>query len=157
MATVTNISSNTIVITAMGTERHHTAPNFRLTLAASAQSVIPDDIMRLERMQALVTAADLRVDSWDTSDDSSVNQAELKALIAIGTGTLTAGTTTTVADTRVKTDSKIYIMPLDTAFAALAVWHDASELATGVSFELDHASASGGEAFDYLIIDNSHA
>ena len=54
MALVTNISSNTIVITASKTERGHFGSNFEQKMAASAQKTIPDDIMKLQRMQDLV-------------------------------------------------------------------------------------------------------
>ena len=155
MAEVKNISAGAIAVTASRSDLNGDAP-FDKTIAAGATETVPDAVARLPEIAALVTAAKLEIVSWDDTDGSGVGQAEIKALMSTGTGTLTSGTTSVIADVRVKTGSKIFIQGLDTEFAALAVWHDAASLVDVTSFTLDHANAAGTEAFDYLIIDPSH-
>jgi hypothetical protein len=72
-----------------------------------------------------------------------------KAVIAKGSGTLTAGTTTTVTNALAKTTSVIIIQPTSAALTLLGVW--VSTKSAG-SFILTHGIAAGTETFDYLIV-----
>ena len=70
-------------------------------------------------------------------------------VIAKGSGTLTAGTTTTVTNALAKTTSVIIIQPTSAALTLLGVW--VSTKSAG-SFVLTHGIAVGTETFDYLIV-----
>jgi hypothetical protein len=64
-------------------------------------------------------------------------------------GTLTAGTTTTVTDANATTTSVIVIQPTSAAITLLGVY--VSTKSAG-SFVLTHGVAAGTETFDYLIV-----
>ena len=64
-------------------------------------------------------------------------------------GTLTAGLTTTITDTRAKTTSTIFLQATSVAFTALAAY--VSTKSNG-SFVITTLSAAGTETFDYLIV-----
>jgi hypothetical protein len=66
-----------------------------------------------------------------------------------GSGTLTAGTTTTVTVGNAKTTSVIMIQPTSAAITLLGVYVSAKNNGT---FVLTHTIAAGTESFDYLII-----
>jgi len=66
-----------------------------------------------------------------------------------GSGTLTAGVTTTVTNANVTTTSVIMIEPTSVAFIALTPYVSAK--AAG-SFTLTTLAAAGTETFDYIII-----
>ena len=155
MAILENLTTNTIGIFASRNDLNGDAP-FRGSLASLSTLTVPDKVARLPEIKGLVDSATIQINSWDTTDGSGIGQAEIKKLMSIGTGTLANASTTVVADTRIKTSSKVFIIGLDTAFAALDVWHDAASLVDGTSFTLDHAAAGGTETFDYLIVDPTH-
>lgn len=72
-------------------------------------------------------------------------------LCAIGSGTCTAGTTTTISNSAVTSTSKIFLQPTSSAFAALGAYVSAK---TTGSFTVTTTTAAGTETFDYLIVNN---
>jgi hypothetical protein len=66
-----------------------------------------------------------------------------------GSGTLTAGTTTTITDVNATSSSVIVIQPTSTAIVALGVYVSAKN---NGNFVLTHLAAAGGESFDYVIV-----
>lgn len=79
------------------------------------------------------------------------HKANIGTGIVTGADKLESGTTTTISNEAVTADSKIFIMSLDSACAALIAGIYVSAKADG-SFTLTHGSAAGTEDFDYLII-----
>ena len=69
-----------------------------------------------------------------------------------GTGTLTAGTTTTVNNTAVSASSLIFIQPTNAAGTVLGIFPPPSGISAGVSFTLTHLAAAGTETFSYWIM-----
>ncbi len=64
--------------------------------------------------------------------------------------TLTAGTSSVIANEFVTTEAAIVLMPTSSAAAALSPY--VSARAVGVSFTLTHATAAGTETYDALVI-----
>lgn len=65
-----------------------------------------------------------------------------------GSGTLTAGTTTTVTDAFATADSKIFLQATGSGFTSKSAYVSAKNAG---SFVITHASAAGTETFDYII------
>ena len=72
-----------------------------------------------------------------------------KAVIAKGSSTLTAGTTTTVTNTLAKTTSVIILQATSAAITLLRPYISTKN---NGSFVITTLTAVGGEAFDYLIV-----
>jgi hypothetical protein len=68
---------------------------------------------------------------------------------AKGSGTLTAGTTSTITNANAKTTSIIIIQPTSAAITLLGVYVSTKNNGT---FVLTHGIAAGTETFDYIII-----
>lgn len=68
---------------------------------------------------------------------------------AKGSGTLTAGTTTTITDAIAKTTSVILIQSTSAAITLLGVYVSTKN---NGSFVITHGAAAGTETFDYIII-----
>ena len=81
----------------------------------------------------------------------SVNNS-LPNYSAKGSLTLTAGTTTSVANTAVLSASQLYLQPTNASGAALSTQPYVSAQTAGTGFTLTHASAAGTETFQYLFI-----
>jgi len=64
--------------------------------------------------------------------------------------TLTAGTTSVIADDYVTTEASIVLMPTNAAAAGLSPY--VSARSEGVSFTLTHGTAAGTETYDALVI-----
>ena len=69
--------------------------------------------------------------------------------VTVGTGTLTAGTTTVVTDANVIATSKIFLQSISAAFTALATRVSAKGAGT---FTITSDAAAGTETFDYLVV-----
>lgn len=68
-----------------------------------------------------------------------------------GSGTLTAGTTTTVTEVLTTQSSHITLTPLSSAAATALASAYISARSHGVSFTITHGVAVGGEAFSYAV------
>lgn len=64
--------------------------------------------------------------------------------------TLSAGTSTVVAETSVTSTARVLLTPTSSAAAALTPYVSARTAGTG--FTLTHGSAAGGETYDCLVI-----
>jgi hypothetical protein len=82
---------------------------------------------------------------------TSVNNS-LPNYSARGSLTLTAGTTTSVANTAVLPASQLWLQPTNASGAALTTQPYVSAQTAGTGFTLTHASAAGTETFQYLFI-----
>ena len=78
-----------------------------------------------------------------------VEGASYQPILVKNSGTLTAGTETTVTDAGAKTTSVILIQPTSAAITLLGVYVSTKN---NGSFVLTHSVASGVESFDYLIV-----
>lgn len=65
--------------------------------------------------------------------------------------TLTAGTSTTIANTTVTADCRVFLMPSNAAARTLGLPH-VSAKAPGTSYTLTHGAAAGTETYDALVI-----
>lgn len=70
-------------------------------------------------------------------------------MTSIGSGVLTAGTTTVITDANVTANSVVVLQATSAAFAALQAF--VSSKGAG-SFTLTTLAAAGGESFDYAVI-----
>lgn len=71
---------------------------------------------------------------------------------ARGSITLTAGTTTSVANTAVLSASQLWLQPTSAAGAALSSQPWVSATTPGTGFTLTHSAAAGTETYQYLFI-----
>lgn len=69
----------------------------------------------------------------------------------IGSVTLTAGTSTTVANTSVTAECRVFLMPTNAAARTLGLPH-VSTKTPGTSYVLTHGAAGGTETYDALVI-----
>lgn len=111
-------------------------------------------VLRRGTLAQVAAATGLAGEPFWVTDEKNVRVADgagnfypLRALS--GNGTLTAGTTTVVADSRVTASSKIMVQATSAAFAALQTYVSAKGAG---SFTLTTLAAAGGESFDYVIV-----
>lgn len=89
------------------------------------------------------------LEEWTRKAQTAVNQLiKGNGNNAQQTLTLTAGTTTTVADQRATTTSLPQLIPLNSAAASIT-WH-ISARRTG-EFDITHSAAGGTESFAYVL------
>jgi hypothetical protein len=151
MASVKNLTTNKVVIKTSGNELAD-GSNYSLEIAPSATVTMPDEVASSSGVIAMVAASTLEVLRYDTTDDSPIGSDELRKLIKSGTVTLTAGTTSVVANTTILSTDIIMLFPADADAAALGgVFVDSANIIDSTSWQIDHASAAGTEKFSYII------
>lgn len=65
--------------------------------------------------------------------------------------TLTAGTSSVIADTTVTSDCRVFLMPSNASARTLGLPH-VSAKTVGASYTLTHGAAAGTETYDALVI-----
>jgi len=127
--------------------------------AKSTENDVSGSILRINgedinSITSEIVAVAAKVGADDSSDTDSLDyriaQRETGKRVMTGSGTASAGTSTTVTDANCTAGAKVFIMATDANFAALTGVY-ISDVSAG-QFTVTHSTAAGTETFAYMIV-----